>query len=152
MTTTHKECNHCGIEYYYYMSGSNIPYYNSDSYCEDCEKVRREAVEEAFSKVPIKFKWEYIETDMFSLDDLLLIEKERENKQQEDWQKRVDAGEILFPLAKRVYSNLYSTIDKEFSRSGVVKVFGKSYSYLYWSSKPEKAKIKVNTRIKYEKE
>ena len=147
MRTTPKECHHCGIEYYYHLSGSHIPDYNSDTYCPECEKVRYNAVREAFKGVPVLFTYQYIPTDEYTLEEILKIEKDKRDAQQEEWQKKVDAGAVLFPLMRRVYSNLYSTERNETSKSGGVKHNGESYSYFYWPSKPEEAEVKVLKRI-----
>lgn len=147
MRTTSKECGHCGITYSYYMSGSHIPQHNSDVYCGGCEKVRSDAVYAAFKDVPVLFKYEYIPTDDYTLEEILKIEKDKRDAQQEEWQKKVDAGAVLFPLMRRVYSNLYSTERNETSKSGGVKHNGESYSYFYWPSKPEEAEVKVLKRI-----
>lgn len=147
MRTTTKECGHCGIEYYYYLSGNNTPEYNSDKYCTGCEKVRREAVEEAFKSVPVLFKYEFILTDDFTLKDLLEIEKVKKEEEEYAWQKRVDAGEVLFPLARRVWASLYDWDKKEHRQYNQVKYNGELYSYCYWPSKPEEAEIKIWKRI-----
>jgi len=131
MRTTINECNHCGIEYSYYLSGSYIPDYNSDDYCPGCEKVRYNAVKEAFKEVPVLFKYKYIPTDDYSLDELLKIEKDKREADEKAWQERIDAGELLLPLARRVYSTLMDSKTGEISKSGGVKHSGDSYSYFY---------------------
>jgi len=147
MRTTTKECNHCGIEYSYHLSGNHIPDYNSDTYCPGCEKVRYNAIKEAFKEVPVLFTYQYIPTDDYTLEEILKIEKDKRDAEQEEWQRKVDAGAVLFPLMRRVYSNLYSTELGEHSKTGRVEYNGESYSYFYWPSKPEEAKVTVLKRI-----
>lgn len=147
MRTTPKECEHCGIEYYYYLSGGYIPVYSSDTYCEGCEKIRYNAVNEAFKTVPVLFAYQYILTDDYTLDELLKIEKENREHDEKEWQKRIDAGEFLFPLARRVYSTLMDTKTGETSRYSLVRHNGETYSYMYWPSKPEEAEIRIFKRI-----
>jgi hypothetical protein len=147
MRTTTKECSHCGITYSYYMSGSHIPNHNSDIYCPGCEKVRAGAVAKALGEIPVLFKYKYIPTDDYSLEDLLEIEKVKREHDEFEWQKKRDAGEVLFPIARRVYSTLTDSKTGETSRSGGVKYNGESYSYFYWPSKKEEAEIKVYKKI-----
>lgn len=146
MRTTSKECKHCGIEYYY-LFGNNIPEYNSDTHCNGCEKVRSEAVVEAFKKVPVLFKYEFILTDDFTLYEILKIEKEKRECDEKEWQKRVDTGEVLFPLARRVWTSLYDWDKKEHRQYNQVKHNGELYGYKYWPSKLEEVEIRVLKKI-----
>lgn len=143
MRTTSKECKHCGIEYNYYLSGSNTPDYNSDTYCTGCEKVRREAIEEAFKTVPVLFKYEFILTDDFTLDELLKIEKDK----YAEHQNKIESGELLLPIARRVWPTLYNWDKKEHRQYNQVKHNEELYSYMYWPSKPEEAEIRIFKRI-----
>lgn len=143
MRTTSKECKHCGIEYYYYLSGSNTPEYNSDTYCTGCEKVRREAVEEAFKTVPILFKYQFIPTDDYTLEELLKIEKDKYTEHQ----NKVSSGEVLLPIARRVWATLYDWDKEEYQKYSQVKHDGELYSYTYWPSNPEEAEIRIWKRI-----
>jgi len=148
MRTTPNECGHCGIEYSFYWSGQNIPTHNSDIYCTECEEARSEAVKKAFGKIPVLFKNEYIITDEVNLDTLLRLEKENFDELERKNKEMVkEKGNPYFPLMRRVYASLYDSKTGETSKSGGVSYNDRSYSYFYWPSKPEEAKIKVLERI-----
>ena len=151
MRTTIKECKHCGIEYCYYLSGSYIPDYNSDAYCSGCEKARADAIKKALGEIPVLFKYKFIPTADFTLRDLLEIEKVKREHEEFEWdqekKKRDAAGEVYFPIARRIYSSLYNTELGEYSKSGRVEYNGEIYSYFYYPSKPEEAEIKIYKKI-----
>ena len=87
-----EECNHCGEEYLYYLSGSCIPDHNSKEYCPSCEEARAKAVAKAFKKIKPKFKYEFIKTDEFSLDDILKIEQDQKDAEIKKREEREAKG------------------------------------------------------------
>jgi len=142
-----EECNHCGDEYLYYLSGSWIPEYNSKAYCPSCEEVRAKAVAKAFKKIKPKFKYEFVKTDEFSLDDILKIEQDQKDAEIKKHEEAKERGEVLFPIMTQVWATLYNMEKGEHQKYRRVKHEGSLYSYCYWPSKPEEAEIKVEKRI-----
>ena len=140
MRTGILRCKHCKSKYYYLYSGySNGEYSKSLDYCISCY----EAVTNALEKIPVKFGFEYVETNEVSYETL------------EKWKKEyIDEHTGLLPLCRRVFP---SASRNDFSAQTITdEVKGKegefknrSYLYWYWSDKPNEVIIKVKKEIEY---
>lgn len=142
------ECTHCGIEYRWQASGSNTPGpYNDHEYCEEC----KEALVKALAAIPKKFAYKSIKTDEVSLDTILNWEKEIIEEHRIKMEKADLDGIVMFPLIRRVFANMYDTINKEYSCSGAVagrhEFVGREYNYHYWPSKINEAVVSVTKRV-----
>ena len=145
MTLYYLECEHCGDEYPYQGSGSydsdqvaHIPREHRDSkHCPECKK----AIYDALQKIPVKFKYQSVNTDEVDIDTLLRWEEERNEE------NRKSGG--LF--AMRVLAGTFNTITGESEK--VREVIGREdkkgriYIYGYYPSKKSTARIMVERRV-----
>ena len=128
-------------------TGSYIPNNNSKEYCPSCEESRAKAVAKAFKKIKVRFKYEFIETKEFSLNEILKIEQDQKDAEIKKREEREAKGEVLFPMMTQVWATLYNMEKGENQKYRRVKHEGGLYSYRYWPSSPEKAEIMVEKRI-----
>lgn len=143
-----QECKHCGVEYHVQYSGSydaiDTPReYRDGEYCPECKK----AIVDVLKQIPVKFAYKNVETDEVDLNTLLRWEKERID----DHQQKIDNGEALLPLARRVFSGLrnietgeHDIVNQVIGREDKI---GRIYIYSYWSSDMSKQRILVNRRV-----
>lgn len=138
------ECKHCGIEYRWQASGSDMPgQYNDHEYCGECKK----AIVDALGKIERKFGYKFFDTDEVTLDELLKREEEIKQEHKDKMKEAEERGQVLFPLCRQIFPSLYDTNSGE--RSVFGRVFsneGKQYGYFYWPSKKNEAKITIERR------
>lgn len=150
MRTAIVECKHCGVEYITQLSGHNVletpKKYQSREYCPECQK----AIVDALSLISVKFKNKFVPTNEVTLDQLL--EWEQANYEEEK-EKRIK-NECLFPLMKKVFSEVYDTELNESSISKEIKGRyehkNKIFHCLYFPSKKEEVRITVKMKVNLE--
>lgn len=135
------ECKHCGDEYTHQWSGNydavDTPKeYRDQDYCPECKK----AIVEALKEIPVKFKYEFADTDEVDLDTLERWEKEF-------WEEARVQGKLY---AKRVFASLFNWDKQESQKTeqviGREDKKGRIYIYSYWPSKRDEYTIRVEKR------
>lgn len=136
-------CKHCRTNYAYQISGPILDERNDKDYCFGCYGSIRAALQ----KVPVRFRFEFVPYHHVSLDQLEQWEAE------EIEERKRNVGNLL-PLIRRVFAGLYDPILKESSRYNIIKGKGehsdKTFSYEYWPSKRNEAKICIGVEVDLE--
>ena len=136
MTTMQQQrCQHCGIQYTYYPSGYSAKH-NSKTYCPDCEAARAKAVQEAFSKIPIQYVKEWVNTDLIEFQKLYDIRQKR-MKEKESW-------------IERAFAPIFNLDTGECSIDVIVTHEGKAYRLNWWPNQLDEGKVLVEEWVPYD--
>jgi hypothetical protein len=147
MRTAIHYCVNCGAQYVFQWSGSynaiGIPKeYQDKDYCPECKK----AIIEALAPIEKKTEIKWLPTTEVTLKELLDHEKA---VREERIAAQHDQTGFALPLMERVFAHLTNFETGEHSRDAIVKYQNREYSYHYWDSHPEDAKINVKARVHF---
>ena len=112
-------------------------------YCPECKGAIIKALEPIEKKTEIK----WLPTTEVTLSELLNHEKKV--REERIAASRDNSMGFALPLMERVFAHLCNFETGESSKDAIVKYNNREYSYHYWESHPEDAKITVKARVHF---
>ena len=132
-------CKNCGAEYRYQASGSHWSLdtpkeYNDFDYCPECKKV----IVDVLVKIPKKTEIRCIDTNDFTLDELLL--------KQEEYNNTLKLQQNGFPTTQQIFLSVTKADLSDITTTKKININNIDYYYTYWKKSKEVISIKKEVR------
>lgn len=147
-------CKNCGANYHWQASGDyklDTPEeYNDHEYCPKCKK----AIVKALKKISKKTELRYVDTDDYTLAELLQIQEDQANEEtkkieEQGYNHDFPNGFLgLLPMCRRIFP---STVKSDFSdstRTEQIKINKTNYRFSYWSG--SKKVIRISKEVRWD--